>query len=242
MNDIKSDWQQTLHQDPDELCQQEVCTGVDGTIIYITTHMFFEDLAAVQDSLPAEVILDELDPVEENMHDSASSAGSGRGDEGFDLPLVDGLGATLDTRESNRETERAEKSGGTGRGSDPILKQQDKIHEIRISGIASTEGDEASPSYFDKRQNELTDLRETGRRSLGRLSIMPRHPSEPGKRIKEGRYFLKKGFCIITHKVPSSEKLNRINIYLRRCLQSGYLFAQFEDYVTALLFTVPLPL
>ncbi len=27
--------------------QQEVCTGVDGTIIYITTHMFFEDLAKV---------------------------------------------------------------------------------------------------------------------------------------------------------------------------------------------------
>lgn len=47
VNDIKSGWQQTLHQDPDELCQQEVCTGVDGTIIYITTHMFFEDLAAV---------------------------------------------------------------------------------------------------------------------------------------------------------------------------------------------------
>ena len=32
--------------------QQEVCTGVDGTIIYITTHMFFEDLAKIQESLP----------------------------------------------------------------------------------------------------------------------------------------------------------------------------------------------
>lgn len=30
-----------------EFYQQEVCTGVDGTIIYITAHMFFEDLAKV---------------------------------------------------------------------------------------------------------------------------------------------------------------------------------------------------
>ena len=27
--------------------QQEVCTAVDGTIIYITAHMFYEDLAKV---------------------------------------------------------------------------------------------------------------------------------------------------------------------------------------------------
>ena len=45
VNDIKRHWLQALQQNPDELCQQEVCTGVDGTIIYITTHMFFEDLA-----------------------------------------------------------------------------------------------------------------------------------------------------------------------------------------------------
>ena len=207
---------------------------MDGTIIYITTHMFFEDLATVQDSLPAEVIIDELDPVEENVHDSASSACSLRTDEDFDIPLHDERAATPDAGEAGRETEKARTPGGTPRGSDPPA--------IQVHCITSTEGDETSPTYFHRRQDELRGLREAGGRSLGRLSIMPCQPSAPSHRIREGQYFLKKGFCIITHKVPSSEKLNRINVYLRRCLQSGYMFGQFEDYVTSLLFTVPLPL
>ena len=79
----------------------------------------------MQDALPEEVIIDALDPVEENMQDSASSAGSVRTDEDFDLPLKDDYGETPDTRISNREsdktggseTDKTKKSGGT-RGSD----------------------------------------------------------------------------------------------------------------------------
>ena len=60
--------------------------------------------------------------------------------------------------------------------------------------------------------------------------------------LPEGRYFVKKGFCIITHKIPASEKLNKISIYLRRAVEDGYLFAKFEDYVNHLIFSIPLPL
>ena len=44
----------------------------------------------MQDSLPEEVIIDELEAVEENVHDSASSGDSLKTDEDFDLPLIDG--------------------------------------------------------------------------------------------------------------------------------------------------------
>ena len=50
-----------------EFYQQEVCTGVDGTIIYITAHMFFEDLAKVQASLPPKDIIEDLNSKEEKQ-------------------------------------------------------------------------------------------------------------------------------------------------------------------------------
>ena len=106
--------------------------------------------------------------------------------------------------------------------------------------MVNGENEAESPSYFEQLQDHLTDLRASGGRSIGRLSIMPIH--QPNRRLATGQYFLKKGFCIITHRVPSSEKLNSINIYLRKCLQGNYMFAQFEDYITSLIFTVPLPL
>ena len=46
----------------------------------------------------------------------------------------------------------------------------------------------------------------------------------------------------MTHKLPSSESLNSINIWLKKCIDSGYLFSRLEDYINSLVFAVPLPL
>ena len=42
--------------------------------------------------------------------------------------------------------------------------------------------------------------------------------------------------------MPSSESLNSINIWLKKCIDSGYLFSRLEDYISNLVFAVPLPL
>lgn len=47
-------------KNPEEMMQREVCTGINGEISYITVHMFYEDLAKIQDSLPPLNILEEL--------------------------------------------------------------------------------------------------------------------------------------------------------------------------------------
>ena len=60
--------------------------------------------------------------------------------------------------------------------------------------------------------------------------------------LPKNRYFVKKGFCIVTHKIPSSEKLNKINIWLKKSVDHGYLFSKFENYINHLLFSIPLPM
>ena len=74
---IKQNWLHTFHQEPDSFCQQEVCTGIDGTIIYITAHIFFEDLSDIQTTLPEESVMNELHKIvevrESNKEESSSS-------------------------------------------------------------------------------------------------------------------------------------------------------------------------
>jgi hypothetical protein len=45
--EIARDLQRSMGKNPDEMVQCEVCTGIDGEFSYITTHMFFEDLADI---------------------------------------------------------------------------------------------------------------------------------------------------------------------------------------------------
>ena len=105
---------------------------MDGTIIYITTHMFFEDLASVQDSLPEEVIVGELDPVEENVHDSASSGESLKTDEDFDLPLQDGSAENPNTRMTNRESDKTDENRYT---TDETIKTVGGTRESDVPSI-----------------------------------------------------------------------------------------------------------
>lgn len=59
--------------------------------------------------------------------------------------------------------------------------------------------------------------------------------------LPKNKYFIKKGFCIITKKRPSSEDLNKINIYLRLACQTGNTYARFEEYVAKLVFQIHMP-
>ena len=61
-------------------------------------------------------------------------------------------------------------------------------------------------------------------------------PNKPKISIPPNKYFVKKGFCILTKKVSASVELNKINIYLRKCALTGNLYANFEEYVARILF------
>jgi hypothetical protein len=57
-----------------------------------------------------------------------------------------------------------------------------------------------------------------------------------------GRYFVKRGYCLLTSKVPSSLDLNKINIFLKQASINGHMYRKFEEYVAKLMFELPLPL
>jgi hypothetical protein len=59
--------------------------------------------------------------------------------------------------------------------------------------------------------------------------------------LPEGTYFVKKALCLITHHVPSSKELNKINMFLRHACPVGGLHARFEEYVSRVIFRIPLP-
>ena len=64
---------------------------------------------------------------------------------------------------------------------------------------------------------------------------------EEENELKPGQYFVKKAFCLVTHQVPSSVELNKINIYLKNaCLNLG-MHCKFEEYVSRVIFGIPLP-
>ena len=63
-----------------------------------------------------------------------------------------------------------------------------------------------------------------------------------GRKLPRNRWFVRKGFCLITRHIPACEELNRINVYLRKASVNGLMHAQFEIYLARLLFQVPLPL
>jgi len=56
------------------------------------------------------------------------------------------------------------------------------------------------------------------------------------------RYFVKRGYCLLTSKIPSSPDLNKINIFLKQASISGFMYRKFEEYLAKLLFELPLPL
>ena len=60
--------------------------------------------------------------------------------------------------------------------------------------------------------------------------------------IERGKFFIKKGFCLVTSGYPASRELNRINVFLRQVCTSGKMFGRFEEYLARLLFEVPLPM
>ena len=59
--------------------------------------------------------------------------------------------------------------------------------------------------------------------------------------LEEGRYFVKKGFCLLSKRMQSCAELNQINIFLRSAAEEGYMYAKFEEYITRLLFEIPMP-
>jgi hypothetical protein len=52
---------------------------------------------------------------------------------------------------------------------------------------------------------------------------------------------VKRGYCLITSKVPASVELNKINIYLKEASTQGFMCKSFEEYISKLLFQVPMP-
>jgi hypothetical protein len=56
------------------------------------------------------------------------------------------------------------------------------------------------------------------------------------------KYFVKRGYCLLTSRVHASEQLNKINIYLKNASTDGSMFRKFEDYIAKLIFEIPLPL
>lgn len=49
-----------MDRNPDRLHQVEVCTGANGEVIYLTAHMFFEDLRDLQDAMPTRDLFEDL--------------------------------------------------------------------------------------------------------------------------------------------------------------------------------------
>lgn len=65
--------------------------------------------------------------------------------------------------------------------------------------------------------------------------------AEKVKPIEKDRYFIRKGFCLVTSLYPASRELNRLNIFLRKLCQSPSMYAPFESYLSRVLFSIPLP-
>ena len=60
-------------------------------------------------------------------------------------------------------------------------------------------------------------------------------------KLPVGKYFLKKAFCLLTTQVPASRDLNKLNVFLKRASTEKSMFAPFEEYVSRILFKIPLP-
>ena len=59
--------------------------------------------------------------------------------------------------------------------------------------------------------------------------------------LRPGQYFVKKAFCLVTHQVPSSMELNKINIFLKNACLDKAMYCKFEEYVSRVIFGIPLP-
>jgi hypothetical protein len=59
--------------------------------------------------------------------------------------------------------------------------------------------------------------------------------------LPKGKYFVKRGFCLLTNSVAASPELNKINIWLKEHSLGGCLYNNLEDYIVRLLFEVPKP-
>lgn len=62
-----------------------------------------------------------------------------------------------------------------------------------------------------------------------------------GEKLERDKYFVKKGFCLLTSSYPASRELNKINVFLKRLCTSDLMYDRLESYVAKLLFQVPLP-
>lgn len=54
--------------------------------------------------------------------------------------------------------------------------------------------------------------------------------------LPKGKFFVKKGFCLITRHISACKELNKINVYLKNAAVKGLMQAQFEIYLARLLF------
>jgi len=59
--------------------------------------------------------------------------------------------------------------------------------------------------------------------------------------LEYGKFYVKKAFCLVTHQVPSSKELNKINIFLKNACLKSSMFCKFEEYVSRVIFGIPLP-
>ena len=131
--------------------EQAVCTTADGSIIYITAHIFYEDLASIACTLPT----DEYSQI----FNSDQS------------PPLD-----VSNEESTEEYQ------------DVQVSLEDPL--------------EPESEVFNK---DLDDYRlEKDRKRFLRTNELPKN-----------KYWVKKGFCLVTKNIPSSETLNKINIWLK---------------------------
>ena len=62
------------------------------------------------------------------------------------------------------------------------------------------------------------------------------------QKLPLGRYFVKRGYCLLTSKVPASVELNKINIFLKRASINGHMYRKFEEYISKIIYEIPLPL
>ena len=130
---------------------------------------------------------------------------------------------------------------------DVVEESKDQLSVLKFGDgeSSSSNSDLGSPAaIIEKNQAKLTLKRESNRdvaynsnykspmnRSITKRAIIPRN-----------RYFIKKGFCILSKKIAASADLNKINVFLRNVALNGNMYAHFEDYIARLLFQIPMPM
>ena len=102
------------------------------------------------------------------------------------------------------------------------------IYQSQSDDSGSADDEPGSSYAYDKRQREVQEARQRSKDELylnsvsGSLSKSNRNNE---RLLPRNRYFVKKGFCLITRHVPSCNELNRILIYLKNASRNFHMYA-----------------